>query len=378
MLRTNTPSLSEWRALYTAAVVFRDQAPWQWVREGQVFGVQNPQTGEIGYCSIMGAQGEHFALSVYRGREGLDGLQKMWDTAPYFYSNPVDFLVLQDSIMASFEDREQITEEDRVVMQSLKLRFRGRGAWPQFRSYLPGAIPWYLCAEEARFLILCLEQASQMAQRLLQTPDLVSESDTEEPKLVRIRGENGAWRDELLPPPPPTITRFIAPEVAPERIQPLLALPRSPSGIVELGWIRMPTPLEPEPDARPVFPLLLIAIAVMPRPTNELRPMKIVPQKARSKRRVAIQSDSDAPSGQTIASDVVLPATIADSVAEVLLTGIENVGGFPAVVSVSQEDVFQYLKPVAESLRIELRREDTLPALDAAAEQMLLLMNGLF
>ena len=40
----STPTLSEWRKLYQAAIRLKEIAPWEWMTETDVFGVQNPET----------------------------------------------------------------------------------------------------------------------------------------------------------------------------------------------------------------------------------------------------------------------------------------------------------------------------------------------
>ncbi len=53
--------------------------------EVDVFGVQNPETDEIGFVSVMGALGEHLSLALYLGPEGLYsfwGFQQLADSAP--------------------------------------------------------------------------------------------------------------------------------------------------------------------------------------------------------------------------------------------------------------------------------------------------------
>jgi len=60
-------SLQEWKALYEAALEFKELAPWNWMNDTDFFGVKDPVSGEIGYCCIMGAAGEYYALGLYSG-----------------------------------------------------------------------------------------------------------------------------------------------------------------------------------------------------------------------------------------------------------------------------------------------------------------------
>lgn len=42
------PSLEEARRLYQAAMRVKELAPWEWMDEADIFGVQDPETGELG------------------------------------------------------------------------------------------------------------------------------------------------------------------------------------------------------------------------------------------------------------------------------------------------------------------------------------------
>jgi len=63
--------IEEWDNLYKTAIKIKDIAPWEWLEEHDLFAVQNPDTNEIGFVSIMGAIGEHYAISVYLGEKGF-------------------------------------------------------------------------------------------------------------------------------------------------------------------------------------------------------------------------------------------------------------------------------------------------------------------
>jgi hypothetical protein len=67
----NKPSSTEWRALYEVAARVKEMAPWTWMSEDMVFGVQSPETEELGFVSVMGMLGEHYAIALYRGPRAL-------------------------------------------------------------------------------------------------------------------------------------------------------------------------------------------------------------------------------------------------------------------------------------------------------------------
>ena len=201
------PELDEWSRLYQAAIHIKEMAPWQWMSEMDIFGVRNPETGEIGFVSIMGALGEHYAVAVYLDPEGLYRFWSFEESGPYASD---DGLLAIPHLQASFEDRSELTKRDRDVIKTLSLKFRGRQEWPMFRSYRPGYFPWYLEAEEARFLSCALEQTADVASRFREDPGILTAGD-EESYLVRVSqdGDTQVWEDQVVqvsPPEPATIS----------------------------------------------------------------------------------------------------------------------------------------------------------------------------
>lgn len=154
-------SAEEWKDLFLAAEQFRLLAPWEWMDDTQVFGVRDPWTGEIGWCVVMGAGGTTYGLAVYRGERGY-GCYTLTKTGRV---DGADLLAYMDGLLLDLCDREELTAADRERVKAAGLKPRGRGAWPQFRSYLPWHAPWYLTSDEARYMRLVLGQASYVAGR---------------------------------------------------------------------------------------------------------------------------------------------------------------------------------------------------------------------
>ena len=80
--KANPPSLEQWTRLYELMGIIRELTPWEYMYEHNIFGVQFPEKGDLGFVSVMGNLGEHFAVAVYVGKKGFEGflnMQRMGD-----------------------------------------------------------------------------------------------------------------------------------------------------------------------------------------------------------------------------------------------------------------------------------------------------------
>lgn len=257
--KTTEPSPEEAKKLYDVAGRIKELAPWEWMEESEIFGVKNPETGELGFVSIMGMAGEHFAVSVYRGAEGLYGFWELEEAGPFM--DP-QMLLNIPQLQASFEDRADTEKRDRDLIKKLGLKFRGTKAWPLFRSYASGYMPWYLTAEETRFLTVALEQTLDVAPRVKADPDLLwSEDDAVEGEyLTRVaREENGTlvWEDQLLPVVEPELPQ-VQIMMDMNALTHLKSLPPSRLAL-EVDFFPMPTPVQ-DKGGRPYFPYMLLMV----------------------------------------------------------------------------------------------------------------------
>ena len=112
--------IQTWKNLYQAAAAFYALQPWELFEDGEIFGVKYPVSGEIGYCCVLGALGEVFALCMYRGSEGLALHRKMQAGE----INPAidDSFAMQNALMAEFCDRKDMEKEDLAVIKKLEFK----------------------------------------------------------------------------------------------------------------------------------------------------------------------------------------------------------------------------------------------------------------
>ncbi len=257
MRKDNVPTDKQLKVLYQEAVRFKEVQPWKWLYDADIICVENPKDKTIGYCSVMGKGGEHFGLGVYLGDEGLYGLYNMMENADTIPSHQL--LHLQNCLMCSFEDRNQLTSDDGKQIKALGLSFRGRNAWPRFCRFEPGYYPWHINKEESVFLTHALRQALFVAINIM---DGKLKIDMEQGKTIIRYSEDKdgklEWYSREVELGFPSVIYH------PVKIDDDLLIRR----IRNLGSIRnitlqvdncyMPSPVQENRNERPYFPRIFI------------------------------------------------------------------------------------------------------------------------
>lgn len=88
--------------------------PWQFMYEDEIIGVRDPGSGTIGFISVMGNLGEHYALTVYLGERALGQYQELSGSG----ADATPEMVLEiPQLMLSFEENELVEKEDRAIMK---------------------------------------------------------------------------------------------------------------------------------------------------------------------------------------------------------------------------------------------------------------------
>jgi hypothetical protein len=200
-LITDSVSDTTWKQLYRLAQSIYVLAPWRWMGEADVFGIEMPDIDETIFVSVMGQLGEYRCIAVY---PSVNAVRSFWELANDEDASVPERIFEIPQIHMSFEGPSSLEPQDRRTLKRLNLKFKGEDC-PLFRSYKPGFAPWFLEASEARMLQVALEQLLEVAPRVRADDALLWPEGEPDTCLVRVpRDQAGAqtWCDEFREIPP--------------------------------------------------------------------------------------------------------------------------------------------------------------------------------
>ena len=260
--------------LYMMAGDIRRMAPWEYLYENEVFGVQVPGTDRIYFVSVMGYEGEFEALSFYKGHEGLVGFLEFSAEAerishlglPPESTLPATMLgggpMTIPHLMLSFADREELGKEDLAAIKKSGIRFRGRGQWPRIEEIVPGYMPVYPDRETLVDLFLVMQQTLVVLERAEEDDNyLQREGDPDETILVRIptgKGPRFRWKEHYLIADPKWGEVQYAVNITAGSRTALSRLPEA-SQELQLDLFMLPAPVK-EKGNKGYFPFVLLMV----------------------------------------------------------------------------------------------------------------------
>ena len=250
------PTREQWLALHGAFRRYCDASPWEQLANEDVLVVNDPTGHFKGYCVALGDGGVAYGLGVYLGDRGLLN----YLTTMTSEEEPVGAEVLERglALTAVLGDREELGNGERKAMRALGLRYRGRGRWPIFRSAIPGHWPWYVNADEARFLTIALDNVRDVAERIGQGMlDLYADRDPGEVLTRSLRGD--AWRDEWEPLRPPALPVEEHPADM-DRLRTISGSAPVGSAAWEVTASYIPTGVQDRRGDRPYLPTLVMVV----------------------------------------------------------------------------------------------------------------------
>jgi hypothetical protein len=332
-----TIPLELWRELYQAAASFQLLAPWQWMDDTHVFGINNEHGVRL--VTVLGSMGEVFGLASYRGSAGANFLLRL--RSGDFLPESPDARFYQDALLVDFVHRKDLRKEERAIIQQIDFQppVRKPKLFPEFQSHKPGYVPWFIDEAEARLLLDDLRKAVPFAE-LLRTNLAVYDSrqGNEFPFFpASVSGpltlDQFDWHT-IAPVPPPA-----DPPVDPHAfdLPPLLALPQSPQSAWELTAFYAPMPVGEPP--RPYYPKMALGV--------------------------------DAATGMILAFQLATPEhTLAQAAARGLIQSIQSSGSRPAAIKMDSISLIRALQPLAAAVGTELLQAKSLPRANEARRSL--------
>ena len=336
MAENTTPTIEAWQHLYALMAQVKKMAPWEWMFESDIFAVRDPESGAFYFISVMGNLGEHLSVAVYQGTRALAQLTAIFNHVQTRSSG--EEILEISHLQASFEDRAQLSSKDRQTIKQLGLKFRGRMAWPLFRSYKAGYVPWHLEAGEVRILTLALEQLLEVAPRF--AADEVAFPQKTGDYLTRIQGEDGRWQEQIvsIPPAAPESIDIRIPRQSAEAVRRL----QRGHNVFEADLFLMPGSVG-DRRSRPQFAYIFLVV--------------------------------DAQSGMILNGDTLyVTTTFNDMLAEVPKRFVDiclKMQGVPDEIHVSSERVEWLLSSLSSLIDCKIKRVRHLHSLDNARNAML-------
>lgn len=317
----NYPSLEKLKELYDRALKFKEIECWKWMTDDYIFGVQNPETGEIGYCCVIGNLGEALGLIIYKGSRGLDGYLKIRYGGQ---KNYLDVFFQQEGFSITFEDRKFLRKEDLQVIKELGLKLRGRNAYPLFRRLKPGYHPWFIIQEEASFLIIILQQAADVCLRFKDDKTLLI-PPAKSQYLIRvphIREGELLWKDKWMEPDPLKSDDFASVEMDELRMQRIKSSAVQGKAIWEFDYFYTDIPVKGE--GRPYFPKTLLIV--------------------------------DNASGLILHAHISTPSKYQREFTDSFISFVEKMRVLPEEILVVKDEALKILEPVTSRLKVKLTK----------------------
>lgn len=268
--------------LYKLAFAFRKAKLWKSLYDSELFAVALPD-GEIGYCCVMGAEGEHMALALYVGSKGLDSFRIIQESGgvDVLRLKSYETMLSQDCLQCAFEGKDMLSEEELSGVRSYtakhRIALRGAKAFPQFLRYYPASYPWSVSErEDVRRLCTALEAALEVG-RQIDSADKAGLGFEEGPAydrcvpLLTRSGDGFEWSLHSLPPKQPA--EYPEPVMGDDILLARLRKAGKRGGVWACDVVMMPRPILEDDESVPTFPYMLLTVVYE---TEQALPTEVV------------------------------------------------------------------------------------------------------
>src|SRR6266550_6740939 len=329
--------------LYRLSMKLLAVQPWEFLEDQDLILMQDGVSGEICYCSTMGALGEVFSFQVYTGAESYRFFRRIAAGKPI---SAGDFFGSMRGVSVEFVNAKEQTPPDRELLEAFGyLKKRGKRA-PIFRALRPGYHPWYVTEGEAQILVYCLQGVHAFCRHALVMEDVdYWEKEDVFPFLVPEAEDNTHEHFEirLVKAPEPPVAAPQAVELDESLISGIPHENLSRGGALEADHFFTGAKIGEQNERKACL-------------------------------RIAMVSDGD--SGFAFQPELGKPEDSTGQLLARALLGAMRVGRFvPSEVRVRQKEFKILLSALSERIGFDVRVTKTLPALDQLKDHFLAMVG---
>jgi hypothetical protein len=309
--------------------------PWKLIDDAELVLYRDPATGQMHYCSVMGALGEVFSVHVYIGDPGLRMFHQI---AKEQLSDPFEFYANQSSVAVEWVVRGELEKPDKDLLAWLGHHYTPSVSCPKFRAVRRGFFPWYVSAEEARILTKCIQAVTTVVLELQKplAPDFWS-VEYFYPLVTNTSAD--VSHIDMVEVPPPADAPIQPAHADPERLARVRRMDLPIRGVTELDYFY----------------------------TGGAVGMKDE-RKACASAALAVDADT---AMLYSAKATVASTAPADGIMDALLDSIETTRSRPQEVRVRNPQLQQALEPLLNAMGLPIRATKRLPALDHARKALM-------
>jgi hypothetical protein len=142
------------KRLFELAEEIYVERPWERLADTELILVKQPASGEMCYCSVLGALGQAYAINAYLGSESYRLFKRISGGGPVTTG---EYFALQNSVSVEFLPGAELSPPDKALARAFGHPLTKGLAAPQFRVIRRGHYPWYVNESEGRVLALCMD-----------------------------------------------------------------------------------------------------------------------------------------------------------------------------------------------------------------------------
>lgn len=259
-----------WRQLYTYADEWVQLKPWEVLWSNDFVALEiNEKTY---YCTIMGKLGDCIGVSIYEGEEGYADLCSIAHEYPD--QAIAQYMMFEQNCLTFYMgDREEVPKGQKEIIKKLGLKYRGKGHWPYFLSFVPRFYPYEINDQQASVIVQVFKHLIPLMKAYMNHEVAVDFDNGE----ILFAHDHHGWKYEAIQRPEEQEKFYVVDLEDQQYLNYLKELPQTQNQyIIDLAYLS--GCFVDEAYDRPVSSLVLLALDVdsqqiikvsMPRPEDD-------------------------------------------------------------------------------------------------------------